>query len=361
MLFSAKKLGLVVALACCMSHAAWAEDKAGVTGAPDEVLLRNDLVTVTRGDFEAEIAKIPAQNRDSFLSSSTRIEQIMDGIVVTKSFANEARRLGLDQDPKIQAQIKLAVERALAIARMEQFISQAKADVAKMNMETRAQELYKAQPDAYKINAQVRAEHVLIDTKKRSKEEALKLAQQVYADAKAGKPFGELADKFSEDPSAKTNHGDLGFFEAPMMVKPFSDAAFALEKTGDISQPVETQFGYHVIRLVEKKPAGMRPFEEVKGQLIQKITDDYVNESRTKKINDFKDSSKISYNIPALQNLKVNLDFSKLKADTAAAAKATDKPAVDGAKDSKKDKTTAKKDKAADKKADAKKAVETKK
>lgn len=94
----------------------------------------------------------------------------MDGIVVTKSFANEARRLGLDQDPKIQAQIKLAVERALAIARMEQFINQAKADVAKMNMETRAQE-WPTKPSLMltKSTPKFEAEHVLIDTKKRSK------------------------------------------------------------------------------------------------------------------------------------------------------------------------------------------------
>jgi hypothetical protein len=103
------------------------------------------------------------------------------------------------------------------------------------------------------------ASHVLIaykgtpaaaPTVTRSKEEAQKLATDVAAKAKKGEDFAALSTKFSDDPGAKRNGGSLGTFTRERMVKPFSDAAFAL-KPGQISGVVETQFGFHVIKRTE--------------------------------------------------------------------------------------------------------------
>ncbi len=80
-----------------------------------------------------------------------------------------------------------------------------------------------------------------------------------------GVPFENLVAEYSDDPSAANNKGDLGFFTAGRMVKPFEEAAFALREAGDVSETVQTQFGYHVIRLVGKQGERMRSFDEVKG------------------------------------------------------------------------------------------------
>jgi len=106
----------------------------------------------------------------------------------------------------------------------------------------------------------VKATHILIAFKDalraaptitRSKDEAKALATRVSAEARAGHDFDALALKYSDDPSAKTNHGNLGQFTRGQMVKPFSDAAFAL-KPGDIQMvPVETAFGFHIIKRTE--------------------------------------------------------------------------------------------------------------
>ncbi len=84
----------------------------------------------------------------------------------------------------------------------------------------------------------------------RTKEDAQKLANKIQAQAKGGADFGALAEKYSDDPSAKVGKGSLGKFARGQMVKPFGDAAFAL-KPGEISSVVETPFGFHVIKRTE--------------------------------------------------------------------------------------------------------------
>ena len=94
------------------------------------------------------------------------------------------------------------------------------------------------------MTTEIRASHILVKTE----DEAKKL----YDEIQNGRLFSEIAQEVSLCPSGQ-NGGDLGFFGKGMMVKPFEDAAFALEKVGEISQPVQTQFGWHLIQLTGKE------------------------------------------------------------------------------------------------------------
>lgn len=93
------------------------------------------------------------------------------------------------------------------------------------------------------MTTEVRASHILVKTEQE--------AMDLYNEIKNGKSFAEIAEEKSLCPSGQ-NGGDLGFFGKGMMVKPFEDAAFALGEIGEISQPVETQFGWHLIQLTGK-------------------------------------------------------------------------------------------------------------
>ncbi|MBI4208456.1 MAG: SurA N-terminal domain-containing protein [Deltaproteobacteria bacterium] len=126
----------------------------------------------------------------------------------------------------------------------------------------------------YESPEEIRARHVLIKVEADAKEEdrvaAKKKAEEVLARAKKGESFEELAKSYSEDPGSKESGGDLGFFGRGRMVKPFEDAAFAL-KEGEVSDLVESPFGYHIIRLEERKKEGYRALEEVKAQIQNKL------------------------------------------------------------------------------------------
>jgi peptidyl-prolyl cis-trans isomerase D len=118
---------------------------------------------------------------------------------------------------------------------------------------------------------QVKASHVLIKVGEGKDDAAAKKeAEDVLAQAKAGKDFAELAQKHSQDESNAKNGGDLGFFGRGAMVKEFEDAAFSMEP-GQIGDVVKTQFGYHVIKVTGKKPAETRPFEQVKSQIEDQL------------------------------------------------------------------------------------------
>jgi peptidyl-prolyl cis-trans isomerase C len=141
----------------------------------------------------------------------------------------------------------------------------------------------------------VRASHILIKVPAgaddKTKAEAKKRIDDIRKKAIGGEDFAELARKYSEGPSAK-NGGALGEFSRERMVKPFADAAFAM-KPGDISDVVETRFGYHIILVASKSEAGRAPYEEVKDQIRAKLTQDGVRDGIQKYIDGLRDKAEI--------------------------------------------------------------------
>ncbi|PCI30622.1 MAG: hypothetical protein COB67_01345 [SAR324 cluster bacterium] len=119
---------------------------------------------------------------------------------------------------------------------------------------------------------QVRARHILLrlspQASSEQSEQVLRRIHAIKEEITAGKPFATIASLYSEDPSAKSNHGDLGFFQKSQMVKEFSEVAFQLP-LNTISDPVRTSFGFHLIEVLESKESPAAPFSKVKGKLQQ--------------------------------------------------------------------------------------------
>jgi peptidyl-prolyl cis-trans isomerase D len=129
---------------------------------------------------------------------------------------------------------------------------------------------YQANQQTYSTPEQVRASHILLKTEGKDDATVKKAAEAVLAEAKAGKDFAALAKKYSEDDTNKDKGGDLDFFGRNIMAKEFEDAAFSM-KPGEIRGPVKTQFGYHIIKLVDKKAAATRTLDQVRPQIEQQL------------------------------------------------------------------------------------------
>ena len=132
------------------------------------------------------------------------------------------------------------------------------------------QRYYEDNEAQYSTPEEVRASHILLKTEGKDDAAVKKEAEDVLAKAKAGADFAELATKYSEDDSNKDKGGDLGFFPKGQMVPEFDAVAFAMQP-GQISDLVKTQFGYHIIKMVERKPATKRTLDEVRAQIEDQL------------------------------------------------------------------------------------------
>ncbi len=179
-----------------------------------------------------------------------------------------------------EKEIKSSIEQNLAV--QELIDKKIAPTVVVTDKETRA--FYDAHPEYFKKGEQVKASHILVKSDPLGKEEdkvkARKKIREIQDKVKKGEDFAELAKKYSEGPSGARG-GDLGYFSRGDMVKPFEEAAFKL-KAGEVSDIVVTKFGYHIIKVFDKKPASTITYKEAKPKITnfmkrEKIRDEVNN------------------------------------------------------------------------------------
>ncbi len=203
---------------------------------------------ITAADFEAILNSLPPQYQAQYRGPMKR--KLMDELVQVKVLAHQAQVLHLDENPEAKRQIQLATENILANLAGHQMV--AMVQVSREDM----QKYY----DSHKSDFEtVSAHHILIrfkgspvplkdGQKDLTPEEALAKAQEIVKRLKAGEDFEKIAKEESADAGSGAKGGDLGSFKHGQMVPQFENAAFSL-KVGEISDPVKSQFGYHIIRV----------------------------------------------------------------------------------------------------------------
>jgi peptidyl-prolyl cis-trans isomerase D len=144
------------------------------------------------------------------------------------------------------------------------------------------QRYYNDNIQQFQTPEQVHASHILLKTEGKNDADVKKKAEALLAQVKGGADFGALAKKESEDEGSKANNGDLGFFGRGRMVPEFETAAFALQP-GQTSDLVKSQFGYHIIRVIEKKAAQTRPLDEVRPQIQDQLAQQQADAQLTEK------------------------------------------------------------------------------
>ncbi|HVG03496.1 MAG TPA: SurA N-terminal domain-containing protein [Burkholderiaceae bacterium] len=176
-----------------------------------------------------------------------------------------------------------------------------------------AKNYYDQNKARYGTEEQRRASHILIPTEGSDKAAARKKAEEILAKVKSvPNDFAKLARENSKDPGSAAQGGDLGFFGRGMMVKPFEETAFRL-KEGDISDVVETDFGFHIIRVTEIKPAQAKPFAEVRGDIERELRNQQAQKSFTEAADQF--TNLVYEQADSLQPASQKLNLKILTAD----------------------------------------------
>lgn len=275
---------------------------AAQEGTTSNVVAVVNGTVIPRSDFDMEMSQVErklmqnGQALDSERLAEIK-EKVLDSLINRELLFQESHAKGIVVDAQeVSAKVQSLRDRfpspeefEAALARMnitlEDLRSQLGKDMTIQKLvddhisatisvtEKEAEDFYKANPEAFKQPEQVRARHILIKVDENAPDEekaaARKKIEEIRKKLTAGADFAALAKEESQCPSGNKG-GDLGFFRRGQMVKPFEDAAFALEpgKTSDI---VETEFGYHLIQPVERKPEGQVPFEDIKDRLIEHL------------------------------------------------------------------------------------------
>jgi peptidyl-prolyl cis-trans isomerase C len=230
-----------------------AEATEAAVPAPETVVATVAGAEITEADlsFAAEdltqdLSQIPPDQRKAFL---------LRVLIDMKVMAQAGKDAGLGETPLFKQRLQYLEERALRRAYFSETIAAAVTEEAiRADYDKFVAEFVPAD--------EVRASHILVATEEEAK--------AIKAELDGGADFAELAKEKSIDPGAASG-GDLGFFGKGMMVAPFETAAFAMTEIGQVSEPVQSQFGWHIIKLEEKRQSTPPAFEQVAGQLQQQL------------------------------------------------------------------------------------------
>jgi len=249
---------------------------------PERVLARVEGQEIREKDVDQLIQMTGPQGMMAYDNEQGR-KAILDELIAARLFALSGTKQELDKTPEFKTLVDSFVAQALARAAIERSIESVTVT------EEESRQFYDDNPDQFTTPEEIRARHILVNDDVTSAD-TIKAIQE---ELKKGISFDVLAIQHSTDPSAAQGGGDLGFFSRGQMVPEFETAAFALRELGDISGPVQSPFGWHIIKLEERKPSTLVSYEEMKPQIIQYL----LNEKRGKKYQEELEALRTQYTI----------------------------------------------------------------
>lgn len=240
------------------------------------------LVQVTDWDIDADAKTVDLASRHHALSDAQKVDVTAKALFVRAVLAEQAKSAGLDKTPEAQTRLKLAQQRVLMELMLEQL--EQKHAPSKEELLKYAEAEYKSNPQRFMVPAETKASHILIFS---GSDEAEQRIRAVYRQLQEGGDFGELAFKHSEDAQTAPLYGSLGYFDPTKMVLEFQGALKALQKNGQYSEPFKTRYGWHIVRLDDRREAGKLSFDEVREVLMEQgrkaamdgLRDDQVEKS----------------------------------------------------------------------------------
>jgi peptidyl-prolyl cis-trans isomerase C len=253
----------------------------GVQAQDKEILAKIGNKTITVTDLNRIISFYDPEQQNMIEKNPQFRENILMQLVRSTVIAQLAKNKGYDKKPEIKSQQEILINNFLATIYLQKEV------VEKITIsEDKARAYYKDHPDTFTTPEMIRVRHILIkvepsapeDEKKKAKTKA----EEVLTKLKGGEDFSKLASEASDDPGTKDKGGDLDFFPKGSMIPAFEKVAFSM-KPGETSGLVETEYGYHIIKMEEKKDAFLEPYENIK----DKVKEQGLQEMRKAAVTDF--------------------------------------------------------------------------
>jgi peptidyl-prolyl cis-trans isomerase C len=207
---------------------------------------------ISRTDYDIYVRNLLRNSKQPQTLTPEQQNQVLDDLISIDLLASQGEKDGLQNDPDTKAQLELLHMRVMADAESQKFLKSQTPSDAELHTE------YDAQVGAMDKN-EYHARHILVATKEQG--------EAVIKKLKGGAKFEDVAKAQSTDTGSKNNGGDLGWFTTSRMVKPFADAVKGLKKGEITPEPVQTQYGWHVIQLEDTREAAPPPFDQVKSNL----------------------------------------------------------------------------------------------
>lgn len=257
-----------------LGAAAWllAAGAAQVQAAPADVLVSGPAGQITRAELEVMVADlVPPADRERFWRSNDSVTRLARTLYTQRALAADALKAGVEGSPEGAAYLRMTRDRALTELLMQQHVRAATPAPAALEQFARAE--LKVKPERFTLPEEVQVRHILLPVKRDGGDDAQVKAEaeQLVRELRQGADFAALARTRSADKASAQRGGNLGFFPRGKMAPEFEEAAFALRKPGELSAPIKTSFGYHVIELVERKPAQTKPFDQVLPELREEL------------------------------------------------------------------------------------------
>ncbi|NTU76290.1 MAG: peptidylprolyl isomerase [Alphaproteobacteria bacterium] len=292
------KMLRMTVLAVALSAAAWpvmAADKAEDKRAGgDPVVARVNGEEIHRSFIVRELQGMGAQAQQ--LPPQVLYPQLLQKAVITKLVSAKGYAQKLENDKEVKERLKDAEAQIVADVYVRRTVQ------PKIS-EEKIKERYEQLAGKYKPEDEVRARHILVPTEAE--------ANDILKQIKDGADFAKLANEKSKDSGSAKQGGDLGYFTRSAMVKPFAEAAFGL-KTGEMTdKPIKTDFGYHIIKVEDRRKSSAPPLSEVKDQITNQLGQEMVAQL----VKDIESKAKVE---------KFNFDGTPMKAADKADKKAED-------------------------------------
>ncbi len=274
---------LILALFACQKK------EAGQTAQSGPFLAKVGNMTITQADYDREFAALPDYAQQMFKGDEGK-QNFLDEIIKKEILYQEALKKGLDKTPAFTQK----VEDFKKLTLISELIGQEVMSKSKVS-DQEVKDFYDKHKQDFTTTSQIRASHILVKTE----DEANKVIERL----KKGEKFETLAKELSLDKESAKRGGDVGFFGRGQMVPEFERAAAGL-KVGQISGPVKTQFGYHIIKVTARKTGPVVEFDRVKEVIAQKLSGERQKEAFDKYIEQIRKDYNVTINKDALQAMK---------------------------------------------------------